>query len=37
VIRAISDGGDGMEFSEFVALAAKQSVAVTEAFLQKLS
>ncbi|MBE6595950.1 MAG: 5'-methylthioadenosine/adenosylhomocysteine nucleosidase [Ruminococcaceae bacterium] len=37
VIRAISDGGDGMEFSEFVKLAAKQSIAVTEAFLQKLA
>ncbi|MBP3396724.1 MAG: 5'-methylthioadenosine/adenosylhomocysteine nucleosidase [Clostridia bacterium] len=37
VIRAISDGGDGMEFSKFVTLAAEQSIAVTEAFLQKLS
>ena len=33
VLRAISDGGDGMEFTEFVALAAERSVAVTKAFV----
>ncbi len=32
VLRAISDGGDGMEFSEFVSLAAARSVAVTKKF-----
>ena len=37
VLRAISDGGDGMEFSEFVGLAAKISVAVTKEFLNNLS
>ena len=36
VLRAISDGGDGMEFSEFVTLAAERSVAVTRAFLALL-
>ena len=36
VLRAISDGGDGMEFSEFVTLAAKISVSVTKEFLQRL-
>ena len=36
VLRAISDGGDGMEFSEFVGLAAKISVAVTKEFLNSL-
>ena len=36
VLRAISDGGDGMEFSEFVGLAAKISVAVTKGFLSNL-
>ena len=36
VLRAISDGGDGMEFSEFVGLAAKRSVAVTRALLALL-
>jgi adenosylhomocysteine nucleosidase len=34
VLRAISDGGDGMEFSEFVGLAAERSVAVTTALLE---
>ena len=34
VLRAISDGGDGMEFTEFVALAAARSVAVTKAFVK---
>ncbi len=34
VLRAISDGGDGMEFTEFVALAAERSVAVTKAFVE---
>lgn len=34
VLRAISDGGDGMEFSEFVTLAAARSVAVTRAFVE---
>lgn len=37
VLRAISDGGDGMEFSEFVTLAAKISVESTKAFLKKLT
>lgn len=37
VLRAISDGGDGMEFSEFVGLAAKISVALTKEFLNNLS
>ncbi len=37
VLRAISDGGDGMEFSEFVTLAAKISVEITEAFLKRLT
>ena len=36
VLRAISDGGDGMEFSEFAPLAATRSVAVTKAFVKKL-
>ena len=36
VLRSISDGGDGMEFSEFCPLAAKNSVAITKAFLQNL-
>lgn len=36
VLRAISDGGDGMEFSEFVTLAAKTSVAITKEFLSRL-
>lgn len=36
VLRAISDGGDGMEFSEFVTLAAKNSVAVTREFVKRL-
>lgn len=36
VLRAISDGGDGMEYSEFVALAAKTSVAITKEFLNRL-
>lgn len=36
VLRAISDGGDGMEFSEFVTLAAERSVAVTRAFCKEL-
>ena len=36
VLRAISDGGDGMEFSEFVTLAAARSVAVTKAFVELL-
>lgn len=33
VLRAISDGGDGMEFSEFVRFAAERSVAVLCRFL----
>jgi adenosylhomocysteine nucleosidase len=37
VLRAISDGGDGMEFSEFVGLAAKISVSVTKKFLDNLN
>ena len=36
VLRAISDGGDGMEFSEFVTLAAKNSVAVTKEFVKRI-
>ena len=36
VLRSISDGGDGMEFSEFCPLAAKNSVTITKAFLQNL-
>ena len=36
VLRAMSDGGDGMEFSEFAPLAATRSVAVTKAFVKKL-
>ena len=36
VLRAISDGGDGMEFSEFVGVAAKISVNVTKKFLNNL-
>ena len=36
VLRAISDGGDGMEFSEFVTLAAKTSVAITKEFLSRV-
>lgn len=36
VLRAISDGGDGMEFSEFVTLAAARSVAVTRAFVKRI-
>ena len=35
VLRAISDGGDGMEFSQFVALAAKASVKVTREFVKR--
>ena len=35
-LRAISDGGDGMEFSAFVALAAARSVALTEEFVKTL-
>ena len=34
VIRAISDGGDGMEFSEFVKIAADRSVRLTKKFLE---
>ena len=36
VLRTISDGGDGMEFSEFAPLAAKASVAITKAFVEML-
>ena len=36
VLRAISDGGDGMEYSEFVPLAAKTSVAITKEFLKRV-
>ena len=36
VLRAISDGGDGMEFSEFAPLAATRSVKVTREFVKKL-
>ena len=34
VLRAISDGGDGMEFSKFVDLAAARSVTATKEFVQ---
>jgi adenosylhomocysteine nucleosidase len=34
VLRAISDGGDGMEFSKFVDLAATRSIAATKEFVQ---
>ena len=36
VLRTISDGGDGMEFSEFCPLAAKTAVAITKEFLKRL-
>ena len=36
VLRVISDGGDGMEFSEFVKIAADRSVKLTKAFLEQL-
>ncbi len=36
VLRVISDGGDGMEFSEFAPLAAKISVNITASFLNIL-
>ena len=36
VLRAISDGGDGMEFSQFVGLAATRSVKVTREFVKRL-
>lgn len=36
VLRTISDGGDGMEFSEFAPLAAKASTAVTVEFVKTL-
>lgn len=36
VLRTISDGGDGMEFSEFCPLAAKTAVAITKNFLKNL-
>lgn len=36
VLRTVSDGGDGMEFSEFAPLAAKASVAITKAFAEML-
>ena len=36
VLRTISDGGDGMEFSEFCPLAAKTAVAITKEFLARL-
>lgn len=37
VLRVISDGGDGMEFSEFAPKAADISVHITKAFVQALS
>ena len=37
VLRTISDGGDGMEFSEFCPLAAKTAVAITKEFLNGLA
>ena len=36
VLRVISDGGDGMEFSEFAPKAALLSTAITKAFLGKV-
>lgn len=36
VLRTISDGGDGMEFSEFAPLAAKASVSITREFVKSL-
>ena len=36
VLRVISDGGDGMEFSEFAPLAAERSVAITKDFVAAL-
>ena len=36
VLRVISDGGDGMEFSEFVKIAADRSVKLTKKFLEQL-
>lgn len=36
VLRTISDGGDGMEFSEFAPLAAKASVAITREFVKSI-
>ena len=36
VLRAISDGGDGMEFSQFAPLAAERSVKVTREFVKRL-
>ena len=37
VLRVISDGGDGMEFSEFAPKAADMSVKITKAFIEALS
>lgn len=36
ILRATSDGGDGMEYADFAPLAAARSVEVTKAFLKKL-
>lgn len=36
VLRAISDGGDGMEFEEFADIAIKNAVAVTKAFVRRV-
>ena len=36
VLRVISDGGDGMEFTEFVKIAAERSVKLTKKFLELL-
>lgn len=36
VLRVISDGGDGMEFSEFAPIAAERSVTITRAFVAAL-
>ncbi|MBQ3483436.1 MAG: 5'-methylthioadenosine/adenosylhomocysteine nucleosidase [Clostridia bacterium] len=36
VLRAISDGGDGMEFTQFVRLAAERSIRVTLRFVGDL-
>ena len=36
ILRVISDGGDGMEFSKFVGVAAEKSTALCRALLKKL-
>lgn len=36
VLRAISDGGDGIEFADFAPVAARHSIEVTKRFLERL-